>query len=96
MLEIHKQVLAEEDLIDIWFYSFQKWGAAQADAYLDQLNGGIAVLAENPRIGINCDPIRQGYRRFHVKHHMVYYRINPPQIDIIRILHEDMDPQRHL
>jgi plasmid stabilization system protein ParE len=31
MLEIFKQTLAEEDLIDIWFYSFEQWGAAQAD-----------------------------------------------------------------
>lgn len=60
MLEIHKQALAEEDLIGIWCYTAEKWGAAQADSYLDQLNEGIAVLAENPRIGTSCDPIRQG------------------------------------
>jgi len=96
MLEIHKQALAEEDLLGIWDYTFKKWGAVQADTYLDQLNEGITILAKNPRIGINCDHIRQGYRRFHIKHHMVYYRINPGQIDIVRILYEEMDPERHL
>ena len=96
MLEIHKRELAEEDLIGIWEYTLKKWGDAQADTYLDQLNEGIAVLAESPRIGRNCDHLRQGYRRVHIEHHMVYYRIAPGQIDIIRILHEDMDPERHL
>ena len=60
MLEIHKQALAEEDLIGIWNYTIKKWGDAQADTYLDQLNEGIAILSENPRIGISCDHIRQG------------------------------------
>ena len=96
MLEIHKQALAEEDLIGIWCYAFEKWGVEQADDYLDQLNEGIAILAENPKIGTNCDQLRRGYRRYHIKHHMVYYRINPSQIDIVRILHEDMDSERHL
>ncbi len=96
MLEIHKQALAEEDLISIWCYTFEKWGVELADDYLDQLNEGIAMLAENPRIGTNIDQLRQGYRRYHIKHHMVYYRINPGQIEIVRILHEDMDSQRHL
>jgi toxin ParE1/3/4 len=96
MLEIHKQALAEEDLIGIWNYTLKQWGAEQADTYLDQLNDGIAILAENPRLGINCDPIRQGYRRLHIKHHMVYYRITLTRIDLIRVLYEEMDPERHL
>ncbi len=96
MLEIHKQTLAEEDLIGIWCYSFEKWGAALADTYIDQQNEGIAVLAENPKIGKNCDHIRQGYRRLSVKHYIVFYRINPDQIEIVRILHGDMEPERHL
>ncbi|MGF1614691.1 MAG: type II toxin-antitoxin system RelE/ParE family toxin [Gammaproteobacteria bacterium] len=96
MLEIFKQTLAEEDLIDIWFYSFEQWGAAQADIYLDLLNEGIYRLAENPEIGTDCGHIRQGYRRLSVRQHMVYYRISSDRIDIIRVLHESMDADRHL
>ena len=96
MLEIHKQALAEEDLIGIWNYTFKQWGAEQADTYLDQLNESIAILAENPRLGINCDSIRQGYRQLHIKHHLVYYRITRTRIEIIRVLYEEMDPECHL
>jgi toxin ParE1/3/4 len=96
MLEIHKQALAEEDLIGIWNYTSKQWGAEQADTYLDHLNEGITILAENPRIGINCDDIRQGYRGFRIKHHTVYYRITPTRIEIIRVLYKEMDPELHL
>ena len=50
MVEIHRRAFAEEDLIDIWCYTFEKWDAAQADAYLDQLNEGIALLDEKIRL----------------------------------------------
>lgn len=96
MLEIFKQALAEEDLIGIWFYSFEQWGAAQADTYLDLLNEGIFRLAENPEIGADCGHIRPGYRHLSVRQHMVYYRIGQGRIDIIRVLHESMDADRHL
>lgn len=96
MHEIHTQVAAEEDLIGIWNYTYQTWGAAQADAYLDQLEDGITLLADNPRIGTPCDHLRPGYRRFLIKHHLVYYRLAGDRIDIIRVLHQDMDPDSHL
>lgn len=37
MAELHKRILAREDLIAIWLYSFERWGDAQADTYLDHL-----------------------------------------------------------
>ncbi|XSG86148.1 MAG: type II toxin-antitoxin system RelE/ParE family toxin [Methylohalobius sp. ZOD2] len=96
MHEIRKRASAEEDLIGIWSYTFAQWGPQQADAYLDRLAQEIAIIAENPLIGVNCDSIRLGYRRFQVKHHMVYYRVQPGQIEIVRVLHKEMEPDRHL
>jgi len=51
MLEIVKRPRARQDLIDIWLYSFKKWGETQADKYLAELDAGIAQLRENPRFG---------------------------------------------
>jgi len=96
MLRILKQARAEDDLVDIWLYSLEKWGGNQADLYLDKLGEGIISIAHNPAIGKDCGHIRQGYRRLHVAHHMIYYRTGPGQIEIIRVLHESMDPDRHL
>ena len=33
--QIRKSALAERDLLDIWQYTFETWGADQADEYLD-------------------------------------------------------------
>jgi toxin ParE1/3/4 len=96
MYEIHKQTAAEDDLVAIWRYSFETWGADQADLYLDALNDGIAGLAENPHLGTDCSHIRQGYRRLHIRRHIVYYRFQSTRIEIVRVLHERMDPDRHL
>lgn len=96
MLKIYKQLRAEDDLVDIWLYSFQEWGTDQADLYLDKLDAGITRIAQDPTIGMDCSPIRQGYRRLHVEHHQVYYRITQGGIEIVRVLHERMDPDQHL
>jgi len=96
MYEIHKQAAAEDDLVAIWRYSFKAWGADQADLYLDALNEGLAGLAENPRLGADCSRIREGYRRLHIRHHFVYYRLHAARIEIVRVLHERMDPDRNL
>ena len=48
---ILKSALAESDLIGIWEYSFEQWDAVQTDKYLDELNNGIQLLADNPELG---------------------------------------------
>ena len=96
MSEIHHQTAAEDDLVAIWQYSFETWGADQADRYLDGLNDGIARLAENAELGVDCSHIRAGYRRLQVLHHCVYYRVCTLRIEIVRVLHERMNPDRHL
>jgi toxin ParE1/3/4 len=45
VLKIHKQVLAEQDIIDIWLYSFENWGQAQADKYLDELDSAFSLIS---------------------------------------------------
>jgi len=47
---IYKQTQAKQDLIDIWLYTFEQWGEAQADTYLDDLEAALLLLAEQPLI----------------------------------------------
>lgn len=96
MRKIHIQLLAEQDIRDIWLYSFRKWGEVQADKYFDELTNAINSIPENPHIGIACDYIREGYRQLHVNHHMVFYRITAEKIIIVRVLGESMDYKRHI
>lgn len=91
MLKIHKQTRAEKDLIEIWLYSFENWGTAQADRYLDGLDKALKTVATNPDIGVACDYIRRGYRKLHVKEHLIFYRCSLDTVHIIRVLGDDMD-----
>ena len=65
--KVTKTQLAENDLIDIWLYSFNEWGESLADDYLDKLNVGMNSLLANPEIGIDCNYVREVYRRFQIK-----------------------------
>lgn len=94
--KIHKSALAELDLIGIWEYSFGRWGADQADKYLDELDSGISVLVDNPELGVNRQTVRAGYRVLFINSHAIYYTITPSIIFVVRVLHESMDPGRHL
>jgi toxin ParE1/3/4 len=95
-IRINKQAQAEQDLIDIWLYTFKEWDEQQADHYLDLLDEGIAKLLDNQKLGMDCSHVRKGYRRLTLVHHKVYYYLTDHSIEIVRVLHERMDEDRNL
>jgi toxin ParE1/3/4 len=96
MRKIRLSALAESDLLDIWQYSFEQWDDAQADKYLDELHKAIGLLAENPDLGAGRDYVREGYRVLLINRHAIYYAVTDAAIRIVRVLHGQMDPERHL
>jgi toxin ParE1/3/4 len=42
------------------------------------------------------DEIRVGYRRYAIGRHLIYFIARRDGVDVIRILHQRMDPTRHL
>ena len=87
---------AEADLISIWVYSFETWGEAQADRYLDALEHGFREVAEDPARGESRHQLRDGYWSKSIEHHVVFYTFNEAEVRIRRVLHEVMDVGRHL
>ena len=57
---------------------------------------GIRLLADNPELGVKRDYVRDEYPVLFVARHAVYYTVTPSTIHIIRVLHGQMDPDRHL
>ena len=96
MLKIYKSARAEQDLITIWLYSFENWGEKQADAYYDKLMAALVVIAKNPKLGKSCDDVRDGYRKYRVQRHIIFYRIEADGLHVIRVLGDEMDYQRHM
>jgi len=96
MLKIHKQHKAEQDLLNIWLYTFENWGIIQADKYLDQIEESLNTIALNPDIGVNIDTIRQGYKKYQINEHIIFYTIKNSTIHVVRVLGNDMDYLHHL
>jgi toxin ParE1/3/4 len=96
MAEVRLTPAAERDLEGIWTYTRDEWGPEQADRYLDMLTATFQALAESPKSAPACDHIREGYRRRGVGRHMIYFRVMPYGISVVRVLHERMDAPRHL
>jgi toxin ParE1/3/4 len=85
------------DLEQIWDYTADRWDIDQADTYLAEIRRAIERAAANPRIGRACDEIRLGYRKLPAGSHLVFYRVLADGvIDVIRVLHQRMDIDRHL
>ena len=87
---------ARRDLEAIWRFTCAQWNADQADRYLDQFTDAFRVLAATPGIGPTCDHVQRGGRRWPMERHMIYFRIMPYGVAVIRILHDRMDARRHL
>ncbi|GGQ04428.1 type II toxin-antitoxin system RelE/ParE family toxin [Shewanella litoralis] len=82
---------AKSDLIKIAKYTQLTWGTTQRNEYLKQLDHSFHQLSQEPMLGMNCDYIREGYRKRPQGSHMIYYKENNNNILIVRILHKSMD-----
>jgi toxin ParE1/3/4 len=96
MFEFRLTPAAERDLEAIWRYTRQQWGVEQANRYIDVLTEGFAVLASAPKSAPAIDHIRANYRTRVIERHIVYFKIAPYGIAVVRVLHERMDAPRHL
>ena len=79
--------LAENDLEEIWSYTYEEWGLAQADSYLQSLISRFDWLADSPYSGRKRDDIKTGYYCFPEGMHLIFYTIHNDQIDIIGVPH---------
>ena len=94
MLRIDISVEAEEDIDQIAEYTTRTWGWRQTNHYLAKLEDGFSLLVQNPSIGRSCDSIRPGLRRFKIGKHVVFYILEPNCILIVRVLHQQMIPDK--
>jgi toxin ParE1/3/4 len=81
---------AEKDLEKIWKYTVQEWGTEQAVIYIDQMNEGFQLLADNPLLSREYDEFNPPVHIHHHKKHLIVYLIYEAYILIIRVLHESM------
>lgn len=86
---------AKTDIRKIYIYSYQKFGEEKADEYVDGLD---IKLKDLPGVLVSSDYsfVRDGLKRSNYESHAVYYRIEDSDVIVLRVLHQRMDPARHI
>ena len=87
---------AVSDLEEIWLYTVEKWSAEQADRYYNLIFDEINYICKNNTAGKSMGHVRKGYRASKVKSHLIFYRVINDTVEVIRILHEQMDIENRL
>src|SRR5438445_8276007 len=101
--------LAEADLAAILSTGLDRWGDAGRSRYETLLMAAIRAVAATPDGPLTRDlaTLSPSLRAFHtrnlrrahgVKHpvHIVYYRVRRTWLEIVRVLHDRMDPSLHI
>ena len=86
----------DDDLDEIYVYSVQSFGEAQADKYFLGLCASLQALADNPRLGREAPWLNPGLRWHQHERHVVFYMTEGADIFIVRVLHAAMDFMHHL
>jgi toxin ParE1/3/4 len=95
MYVISEQAL--EDIENIWLYTLENWSADQADRYYNLIFEEIEFICQNFNAGKSIEHLRKGYRYSKVKSHLIFYRKSVSGIiEIIRVLHQNMDIENRL
>ena len=92
MLLFKLTVKAKSDLKQIARYTEKRWEKEQRKLYLKEFDDTFHLIAETPSIGVDCDFLKVGYKKFPQGSHVLYYRPGlKTKIEIIRILHKRVD-----
>ena len=85
------------DLTQIWNYTLKNWSEDQADRYYNMLIDNCKEIANNPDLGKNYSAVTENLLGFKAGRHIIFYRkISKKEIEIIRILHEQMDIENRI
>ena len=87
---------AERDVIDIYLYTLEHFGLAQAEKYSGELFQRFSQISQNPALGRSFSGIYPGAFRANQGSHAIYYKKQGELVLVLRILHQMMDPARHL
>jgi toxin ParE1/3/4 len=87
---------AEADLMEVWSYTAEFFGAQQADRYLEELAEGLRSCATRPSRGRRRDDLRPGYRSLLLVRHVAFYTVLDDAVVVQRVLHGSMDPDQNL
>lgn len=78
---------ARVDLSEIWAFTSQRWSAAQADQYLNDLNDMLGLLCANPEIAQKYGKFTPPVRIYRYRSHLVIFIADDSLLEVIRVVH---------
>lgn len=86
---------AREDLRAIHQYGARQWGKPRSNEYMNSLKDKLWLILEQPEIGAVRSELPPDVRSVSVASHVIFYRVQQHQLQIIRVLHGRQDVTRH-
>lgn len=78
---------ARSDLEGIWHFTAAHWSVHQAERYVDGLFEAFSALVAHPAIAPERREISPPVRLYRYLSHLIVYRLEAPDIVVIRIVH---------
>ena len=85
---------AQADIGEIWDYTADRWGPDQADSYTDAIRDACHALSRGEKQG--RPSVISVFQKYLCGSHVVYFLDYANHLDVIRILHQRQDAERHL
>ncbi len=87
---------ATADIKGIYHYTHNQFGEDQAVQYHKGIEGAFSLIVEHPQLGKERQDVDNSTRSFLHQSHIIYYELRDDYIFILRVLHAQQDPMRHL
>lgn len=95
-MTIQLTVDAEQDIEDIYYYTITNFGEKQAEHYYSGLSDHFIYISNNLGTSRSFSFVKEKLLRSNFESHAIYYRQEDKGILILRVLHQRMDPLRHI
>lgn len=96
MLNIQLTDRAKKDLRSIVLYTRKNFGSVQATRYVEELQAKIQLLSTSPKLGILRPELQSGIRGLPFKSHTIFYYSDENNLTVVTVLHNSMEPNRHI
>jgi toxin ParE1/3/4 len=97
MIKIKYTNLALDDLEEIWKYTLETWSEKQADKYYFEIIDRCEELKFDFELTNDYSSILLELKGVKINRHLIFFRFSSNDvIEIVRILHEKMNFNRHL
>lgn len=83
--------LARKDLLEIAAFTEFRWGSAQRDRYMLDLERRLVAITARPASGRQRQELGDKVRSALYGSHLIIYRPANDGVDILRVLHASMD-----